>query len=110
MLGYAPQRPLQAAERQATMKRLAQQHPCYGYRRIWALWRRQGEHVNHTRGYRRWRASGCNLHARRRRRRAGPPSPRPLEATKPHDMWAYDFVHDHCAKGEAITCLAVVDA
>jgi putative transposase len=24
-------------------------------------------------------------------------------------MWAYDFVHDRCAKGEALTWLAVVD-
>jgi putative transposase len=109
MLRYAPQRPLQDAELQAMMKRLAQQHPRYGYRRIWALLRRQGEHVNHKRVYRLWRASGFNLHTRHRRRRAGPPSPRPPEATKPHDIWAYDFVHDRCVNGEALKCLAVVD-
>jgi putative transposase len=110
MLGYTSQRPFQDAELHATLKCLTQQHPRYGHRRIWALLRRQGEHVNHKRVYRCWRASGLNLHARRRRRRAGPPSPRPPEATKPHAIWAYDFVHDRCANGEALKCLAVGDA
>jgi putative transposase len=109
MLGYTSQRPFQDAELQAAMKRLAQQHPRYGYRRIWALLRRRGEHVNHKRVYRLWRESGFNLYARRRRRRVAPPSPRLPEATKPHDIWAYDFVHARCANGEALKCLAVVD-
>jgi putative transposase len=109
MLGYTSQQSFQDAEFQATMKRLAQQHPRYGYRRIWALLRRRGEHVNHKRVYRLWRESGFNLHARRRRRRASPPSPRPPEATAPHDIWAYDFVHDRCANGAALKCLVVVD-
>jgi len=109
MLGYASQRPFQDAELQAAMKRLAEQHPRYGYRRIWALLRRQGEHVNHKRVYRLWRESGFNLHARRRRRRTRPPSLRPPEATQPHDIWAYDFVHDRCANGAPLKCLAVVD-
>jgi Integrase core domain len=42
--------------------------------------------VNQRRVFHLWRASGCNLHARRRRRRAGPPSPRPPEATKPGEF------------------------
>jgi putative transposase len=109
MLRYRPQRPLQDAELQARIKCLAQQHPRYGYRRIWALLRRQGGHVNHKRVYRLWREGGFNLHARRRRRWAGPPSPRPPEASTPHDIWAYDFVHDRCAHGEPLKCLAVVD-
>jgi putative transposase len=109
MLGYAPQRPLRDAELQATMKRLAQQHPRYGYCRIWALLRRHGEHGSHKRVYRLWQEGGFSLHARRRRRRAGSPSPRPPEATRPHDIWADDFVHNRCAKGEPLKCLAVAD-
>lgn len=91
------------------MKQLAQEHPRYGYRRIWALLRRQGERVNHKRIYRLWRAHGFSLRVRRPRRRIRPPSPRLPEATRSHEMWAYDFVYDRCANGEALKCLTVVD-
>jgi putative transposase len=109
MLGYTSQRPFQDAELCAAMKCLARRRPRYGYRRIWALLRRQGAHVNHKRVYRLWRESGFNLPAQRRRRQVAPPSPRPPEATGPHDIWAYDFVHDRCANGQPLKCLAVVD-
>jgi putative transposase len=65
--------------------------------------------VNHKRSYRLWREHGLSLRVRHRRRHAGPPSPRPPEAMSPHEIWAYDFVHDRCAKGEALKCLIVVD-
>ena len=50
---YQPQRGSDEAlvERIA---RLAQRHPRYGYRRIWALLRREGWMVNHKRIQRLW--------------------------------------------------------
>jgi putative transposase len=109
MFGYAPRRLLRHTELFAVMKHLAQQHPRYGYRRIWALLQRQGMRVNHKRVYRLWRAHGLRVRARYRRRRASPPAARPLVATRPHELWAYDFVHDRCTNGEALKCLVIVD-
>jgi putative transposase len=109
MVGYTPPRPLRDLRLCTTSKQFAQEHPRYGDRRIWALLQRQGEQVNHQRIYRLWRAHGLGLRVRRPRRRIGPPSPRLPAAPRSHEMWAYDFVHDRCAHGEALNCLTVVD-
>ena len=50
-----------------------------------------------------------NVHVRHRRKRSGLPSARLPEATRPHELWADDFVHARCANGEGLTCLVVVD-
>ncbi len=109
MLGYAPRRLLRDAGLLALMKRLARQHPRYGYRRVWALLRRQGIRANHQRVYRLWREHGWGVRVRHRRKRVGAPAARPLAATRPHEMWADAFVHDRCANGEALKCLVIVD-
>jgi putative transposase len=109
LLGYAPRRLLRDAALLAVMKRLAQQHPRYGYRRIWALLQRQGMRVNHQRVYRLWREHGWRVRVRQRRKRADPPAARPPAARRPHEMWADDVVHDRWANGEALKCLVIVD-
>jgi putative transposase len=108
-LGYQPRRGARDAELLAVVQQLAQQRPRYGYRRIWALLQRQGVHVNPKRIYRLWREHGLGLPARPRRQRTRALILRLPEATRPHEMWAYDFVHDRCANGAALKCLAVVD-
>jgi putative transposase len=40
---------------------------------------------------------------------AGAEGRRRPEATRPHELWAYDFVHDRWASGEALKCLVGVD-
>lgn len=35
--------------------------------------------------------------------------PRPVPATGPNQVWAYDFVFDACAYGQKLKCLTVVD-
>jgi putative transposase len=35
--------------------------------------------------------------------------PRPLPASGPNHVWAYDFVFDTCANGQQLKCLTVVD-
>jgi putative transposase len=109
MTGYEPRLLSRDEELRSTITRAAQPHPRYGYRRIWAVWRRRGVKVNHTRVDRLWREHGLSLRVRHSRRRAGPPAPRPPEATSPQEMWAYDFAHARCANGEALQCLIVVD-
>jgi putative transposase len=108
-LDYQPRHGTRDTKLLALIQQLAQQHPRYGYRRIWALLQRQGVYVNPKRIYRLWREHGLSVHARPRRHRTRAPIPRLPEATRPHEMWAYDFVHDRCANGAALKCLAVVD-
>lgn len=108
-LGYQSKRPLKDESLLKQMRQLVLEHPRYGYRRIWALMRRAGERINHKRVHRLWKLHGLSLARKRKRKRRGPPHPRPLAPTRPNEVWAYDFVHDHCANGQALKCLGMVD-
>ena len=108
-LGYVPRRGGEDRLLLARLRRLAQQHPRYGYRRIWAVLRRAGRRVNAKRVYRLWRLGGLGLPRRRpaRKQRTGE-RVRPL-ATAPNEVWTYDFVYDWAARGGQFKCLTVVD-
>jgi len=66
---------------------LSQKHPRYGYRRITALLRRSGLTVNAKRV--------------QRLRRLGPGQNERLHATKPRQVWSWDFVGDQTENGPA---------
>jgi len=108
-LGYQSKRACKDKPLLAWMKQLALEHPRYGYRRIWALLRRAGELCNHKRVHRLWKLHGLSLTRKQKRKRRKPPMPRPLTPTRPNQVWAYDFVHDHCENGQALKCLGIVD-
>ena len=89
---------------------LAERHPRYGYRRVWALLRREGWVVNRKRVHRLWRAARLQVpKPHRRRRRLGVSAAAPTQATHPGHVWTYDFVHDACFNGTALKLLPVVD-
>jgi putative transposase len=48
---------------------LSKENPRYGYRRIWALLRREGWSVNKKRVHRLWREAGFKVPVRQRKRR-----------------------------------------
>ena len=90
--------------------RLAQRHPRYGYRRIWALLRREGWTVNHKRVQRLWQQARLQVPARHRRRGGRARVEQvPIQATYPGHVWTYDFVHDACWNGTKLKVLPVVD-
>lgn len=91
------------------MRRLAAQYPRYGYRRIRIFLGRAGFAMSPCRAHRLWRAENLQVPRKRPRRRAATTRPRPLPATGPNQVWAYDFVHDACANGQQLKCLTVVD-
>ena len=89
---------------------LAQQHRRYGYRRITALLRRQGERVNHKRVWAIWQAERLSLPRRRpRRRRHEAAERRPTTATYRNHVWTYDFLFDRTAHGQTLKILTVLD-
>jgi len=98
------------------LRRLAQEHPRFGYRRMGALLRRQSQsqdqctNHNHKRVQRLWQAAGLSLPRQRPKKRRTPPqSPLAQPPTRPNQMWCYDFVHDRCANGAVLKMLTIED-
>jgi len=108
-----PQEP--SEEEQRLVKRMLEllgQHPRFGYRRIWALLRRDGFKVNRKRVYRLWRENGLKVPRRKKKRRrlghSGNGGVRYRACGKDH-VWAWDFIHDRTADGQPLKWLSVVD-
>ena len=75
-LRYAPVHRDEAAALARRIEELAGEHPRYGYRRIWALLRREGWSVNKKAVHRAWKQAGLKLAGPRASPQA-PPAPRP---------------------------------
>jgi len=108
-LGYASRLATRDAPVLAKMREMAGQYPRYGYRFIRIFLGREGMTMSAGRAYRLWRVAGLQVPRRKTRRRVAASRPRPLPATGPNQVWAYDFVFDRCANGQQIKCLTVVD-
>jgi transposase InsO family protein len=93
--------------------KLSEKHPRYGYRRIWALLRREGYHVNKKRVHRLWRRAGLKVAAKQRKRKRllggaenGASSRR---AEYKDHVWSYDFVMDQTEDGRTLKMMPIVD-
>jgi len=94
------------------MLELVRWHPRYGYRRIWALLRREGWRVNRKRVHRLWRKQGLKVPRKQRKKRRLGSSVnscvrRPAEH-KDH-VWAWDFLHDRTTDGRVLKWFTLVD-
>lgn len=94
------------------MLELVRDRPRFGYRRIWALLRREGWRVNRKRVYRLWRQQGLKVPRRRKKKRrlghkGNGCSSRRAQAR--NHVWAWDFIHDRTADGRPLKWLSVVD-
>jgi putative transposase len=109
LYAYASRRPGQEPLR-VRMRDLAQARPRYGYRRIHVLLRRDGWAVNMKRVRRLYRLEGLQLRFRvRRRKHASIHRGIPPAATRAHERWSMDFVHDALFDGRAFRILTVID-
>jgi transposase InsO family protein len=94
------------------MLELVREHPRYGYRRIWALLRREGWRVNRKRIYRVWRREGLKVPRKQRKKRhlghSANGCARRRAEHKDH-VWAWDFVFDRTRDGRPLKCLTLVD-
>ena len=92
---------------------LSRENPRYGYRRVWALLRREGWLVNKKRLYRLWREEGLKVpdKAQRKRRRLGDTenSCTRRRATHLNHVWSYDFVMDETEEGRRLKMMPIVD-
>jgi putative transposase len=93
----------------AAMRDVAAQYPRYGYRRIQIFLGRRGHTMSADRMHRLWRQAGLQVPRKRPQRRVATGRPRPTPPTAANHVWAYDFLFDACANGQALKCLTVVD-
>jgi putative transposase len=91
------------------LRELAQQRPRFGYRRLHALLRREGEAVNHKRVYRLYRAAGLAI-PRRKRKRVTVSRGQPARVgAVPNEHWSLDFMSDTLSTGRRLRTLSVLD-
>src|SRR5215204_4617089 len=94
---------------------LSRENPRYGYRRVWALLRREGWLVNKKRVHRLWRKEGLKVPDRQRKRRrlpnlgASENSCTRKRATHLNHVWSYDFVMDLTEDGRRLKMMPIVD-
>ena len=92
---------------------LSGQNPRYGYRRVWALLRREGWEVNKKRVHRLWREADLKVPAGRRRKRQRLASSENGVARRraeyPGHLWSYDFAMDATEDGRRLKMMPMVD-
>jgi putative transposase len=91
------------------LQTIAGEHPRSGYRRAWAIIRREGQVVNHKRVARLWRQAGLGVPRRVRRKRRAGTTVRPCQVNRPNHVWTYDFLYDRSANGRTLKLLKVAD-
>jgi putative transposase len=93
---------------------LCRENPRYGYRRAWALLKREGRRVNKKRIYRLWREEGLKVpegeqHKRRRLSGSSENGCTRRRAERKDHVWSYDFVMDRTEDGRTLKTMPVVD-
>ena len=100
------------AQLRADIIRLAHCYGRYGYRRITALLRVEGWHVNHKRVERLWREEGLKVPKKQKKRKRlylNDGSCIRLRPCWQNHVWSYDFVADRLSNGKKIRMLTVID-
>ncbi len=94
----------------AALQRLAEEHPSYGFRKCFAMLRRQGRPDNRKRVYRVYRLLKLNLRRRKGKRRLPDRVKQPLiQQVAVNQVWALDFMSDALACGSKVRTLNVID-
>jgi len=96
------------------MVTLSRENPRYGYRRVWALLRREGSLLNKKRVHRLWREEGLKVSEKQHKRRrlllgvSENGCTRRRAEHKDH-VWSYDFVMELTEDGRRLKMMPVVD-
>jgi putative transposase len=89
---------------------LSDSHPRYGYRRISALLRREGERINPKRVQRIRGQEGLQVRKKQRAtRRVGLSTARRQSACQPNHVWSWDIIHDQSREGRSLRMLTLID-
>jgi putative transposase len=93
---------------------LSRENPRYGYRRVWALLRREGWRVNKKRVHRLWRQEGLKVPDKQRKRRRlllgeSENGCTRRRAEHKNHVWSYDFVMDLTEDDRRLKMMPIVD-
>ncbi|MEI6340114.1 MAG: IS3 family transposase [Verrucomicrobiota bacterium] len=92
------------------VQELSGKRPRYGYRRITALLRRDGFEVNAKRVARIRREEGFKVSKKQRRmKRVGLSTAERRRATRPREVWSWDFVAEQTENGSNFRILTLLD-
>jgi transposase InsO family protein len=109
---HTPQPDAEEARLRERLHEFSRQRPRAGYRMACGQFRQEGLRVNPKRVQRLWREEGLKVPRRQcKKRRLGTSengSQRRV-ATRPNEVWSYDFVSDQTADGRRLKFLCVVD-
>jgi len=109
---YEATRPDDEERLVARMRGLATKHPRYGYRRIWALLRREGWSINRKRVHRLWSREGLKVTRPQKQKRFRGSSENSCSVRKaefPNHVWTWDFIHDRTMCRGPLKLLSLVD-
>jgi putative transposase len=94
----------------ALVRRYAEEQPMYGYRIIAAMLKQDGHLINRKRVYRIWRQEGLQLPRRKAaKRRCGDSTGGLHRATRPDEVWSYDFLESRTERGSKLRILTILD-
>lgn len=92
------------------IRQLAMKHPSFGYRRIWAMLRRDGIKINLKKVYRLWKQEKLALPKRKPRKPRAKSTVGILpKAEYANQVWTYDFVFDQSLSGKSLKMLTLID-
>lgn len=91
------------------IKRIADRFKRFGYRRTWAMLRREGIVINHKKVQRIRRSLGLALPRKRPRKPRPGTAQSPCQALFENHVWTYDFLFDSLVDGRQLKILTVVD-
>lgn len=94
----------------ALIREYAHEQPMYGYRIIAAMLKHDGYRINRKRVYRIWRQEGLQLPRRKTgKRRFGDSTGHLRRASRPNEVWSYDFLEARTERGGKLKMLTVLD-
>jgi putative transposase len=94
------------------MMAFSEKDPRYGYRRVWALLRREGWAANKKRIQRLWREADLKVPAKERKRRRMGASENGCTRRRAEyidHVWSYDFAMDTTEDGRRLKMMPIVD-
>jgi transposase InsO family protein len=98
------------AQTVALIREYAHEQPMYGYRIIAAMLKQDGYRINRKRVYRIWRQEGLQLPRRKAvQRRYGESSGKLRRASRPNEVWTYDFVEGRTERKGKLRLLTILD-
>lgn len=107
--GYAPRKPKKDQDMVEAIQRVLKRHKRYGYRRVWAVLRREGHAVNVKRIHRLFQREGFSQRRKVKKHRATPTTKPATKALYPNHVWTYDIIEDRTASGNKLRILSVLD-